>query len=300
MNALSPPVCFERPDLAALAREGAVVDMHFHSRASDGRDGAAAIAARARALGIGVAVTDHNAVATALELERFEGVFSIPGIELTSWEGTHLLVYFYDAGGLLSFYRRHVAPYRGAEVMSSLSLGLSELIARARDCETLVVLPHPCCGNYTGVHNPLFDDAQRAEFFARVDGIEAINAENLKTGNLKSALLGFNLEKPLTGGSDGHRLDRLGRAVTVACCPQSPRAFLDAVKGRRARVVGKEIGLLRQVAGGGTRLRTGIRHAPDLVGKHLRVLNATSRRLCDSVQHRLAERLLGAGGRRRA
>lgn len=299
MNERFPQVCFERPDLAALAREGAVVDMHFHSRASDGKDGAAAIAARARALGIGVAVTDHNAVATALELERCGDVFSVPGIELTSWEGTHLLVYFYDADSLLGFFRRHVAPFRGPEVMSSLSLRLAELIARARDYETLVVLPHPCCGNYTGVHNPFFDDAERAEFFAQVDGIEAINAENLKKGNLKSALLGFNLKKALTGGSDGHGVDRLGRAVTAAPCAWSRRAFLDAVKGRRARVVGKELGLLRKVSGGGTRLRTGIRHAPDLVGKNLRVLNASSRRLCDSVQHRLAVHLLGAGGRRR-
>ncbi|MEJ5357416.1 MAG: PHP-associated domain-containing protein [Desulfobacterales bacterium] len=291
MNEEAYRVRFERPRLAELARDGAVVDMHFHSRLSDGRDDAAAIAARARELGIGVAVTDHNAVATALELDRFEDLLSIPGIELTSWEGTHLLVYFYDARSLLRFFRRHVEPFRGAEVMSSLSLGLASLLERARDFETLVVFPHPYCGNYTGVQNPLFDEGERAAFFKQVDGIEAINAENLNRWNLKSALLGFNLGKALTGGSDGHRRARLGRAVTVAACPSNRRAFLDAVKEGRARVVGKEVDLLRKVTENGARLRTGIRHAPDLVGKNLRFLNATSRRLCDSVQRSLAGRL---------
>jgi len=60
----------------------------------------------------------------AVEIDRFKNVFSIPGIELTSYEGTHLLVYFYDIKSLLRFYSRDVQPFIGPEIMSSLSLEL--------------------------------------------------------------------------------------------------------------------------------------------------------------------------------
>ncbi|HEX5681637.1 MAG TPA: PHP domain-containing protein, partial [Desulfobacterales bacterium] len=96
-------IAFERPDLEELTRHGAVVDMHFHSDLSDGHDSIAAIARRAAELGIGIAVTDHNSIHGAVEIDRFKEVFSIPGIELTSYEGTHLLVYFYDIRSLLKF-----------------------------------------------------------------------------------------------------------------------------------------------------------------------------------------------------
>jgi hypothetical protein len=53
---------------------------------------------------IGVAITDHNEIRGAVEMDRIRDVLSIPGIEVTSGEGSHLLVYFYrhqGAEGLL-------------------------------------------------------------------------------------------------------------------------------------------------------------------------------------------------------
>ena len=35
-----------------------------------------------------------------------------------------------------------------------------------------------------------------------VDGVEVINSENLNRWNMKSTVLGFNLSKIITGGSD--------------------------------------------------------------------------------------------------
>ena len=107
-------IIFERPQLEDLAQAYTVVDMHFHSELSDGHASIEDIARRALELGIGIAVTDHNAIHGAVEIDRFKNVFSIPGIELTSYEGTHLLVYFYDIKGLLRFYSRHVQPFIGA------------------------------------------------------------------------------------------------------------------------------------------------------------------------------------------
>jgi predicted metal-dependent phosphoesterase TrpH len=284
-------IVFERPNLKELTRRFAVVDMHFHSHLSDGHDTIEDIARCALELGIGLAVTDHNAIHGAVEIDRFRNVFSIPGIELTSYEGTHLLVYFYEIKSLLRFYSQHVQPFVGAEIMSSLSLELEDLIRRARKFETLIIFPHPYCGSYTGIHNPYFTDERLVDLLGIVDGVEVINSENLNKWNLRSALLGFNLNKSITGGSDGHRLSRLGRVVTVADCPWRRRAFLDAVKRRRARVIGKEIDILRKMTSNGGKLRTSIRHYPDLVEKNLRFLNTTSRRIKENVKRSLHERL---------
>jgi predicted metal-dependent phosphoesterase TrpH len=265
--------------------------MHFHSHLSDGHDSIEDIAHRALELGTGIAVTDHNAIHGAVEIDRFKTVFSIPGIELTSFEGTHLLVYFYEIKSLLRFYSQHVQPFMGAEIMSSLSLGLEDLIQRARKFETLIIFPHPYCGSYTGIHNPYFENEQFTQLLDMVDGVEVINSENLNKWNLRSALLGFNLNKSITGGSDGHRLSQLGRVVTVADCPWRRRAFLDAVRRRKARVIGKEIDILRKMTSNGVKLRSSISHYPDLVEKNLRFLNTTSRRLRENMKRSLNERL---------
>ena len=284
-------ILFERPNLPELREQYAVVDMHFHSHLSDGHASIEDIAQRALELGIGIAVTDHNAIHGAVEIDRFKNVFSIPGIELTSYEGTHLLVYFYEIKSLLRFYSQHVQPFVGAEIMSSLTLELEDLIQRARKFETLIIFPHPYCGSYTGIHNPYFNDEQYTELLELADGVEVINSENRNKWNLKSALLGFNLNKSITGGSDGHRLSQLGRVVTVADCAWKRRAFLDAVKHRKARVIGKEIDILRKMTSNGGKLRSSMRHYPDLVEKNLRFLNTTSRRIKENVKRSLNDTL---------
>ena len=284
-------IVFERPRLEDLVSRYAVVDMHFHSHLSDGHDSIEDIAGRALELGIGIAVTDHNSIHGAVEIDRFKTVFSIPGIELTSYEGTHVLVYFYEIKSLLRFYSRDVQPYMGAEVMSSLSLELEEIIRRARRFETVIIFPHPYSGSYTGLHNPYFRKERFARMLDLADGVEVINSENLNKWNLRSALLGFNLSKAITGGSDGHRLMQMGRVVTTADCAWRRRSFLDAVKRRKARVIGKEIDIIHKMTSNGSKLRSSMRHYPDLVEKNLRFLNTTSRLIRENVKRSLNERM---------
>ncbi|MCK7483689.1 MAG: hypothetical protein M0C28_46770 [Candidatus Moduliflexus flocculans] len=152
-------ILFERPDLQELTRSS-TRSWTCISTATCRTGTLRSKTSRSRAmeLGIGIAVTDHNSIHGAVEIDRFKSVFSIPGIELTSYEGTHLLVYFYEIKSLLRFYSQHVQPFMGAEIMSSLSLELEDLIQRARKFETLIIFPHPYCGSYTGIHNPYFND----------------------------------------------------------------------------------------------------------------------------------------------
>ncbi len=281
-------IVFQKPDLENLTRHRTVVDMHFHTRYSDGGSDVHEIAARARELGIGVAITDHNEIAGAVEISRCKNVLSIPGIEVTSSEGSHILIYFYDVKSLQKFYARDVRPFMGPSVMHSISLPMEEIIARAKGYRSLTIFAHPFSAAFTGVCNFYFPGKRLDAILQQADGVEAINASNLTKWNLRCALLAFNLNKAVTGGSDGHSLKHLGRTVTYAACRGSRRAFLDAVKQGRSKVVGKEIDLLRKVASNGVKLKSNLKNTPDLLEKNIRygytVINSKSKTLRERMR----------------
>jgi predicted metal-dependent phosphoesterase TrpH len=287
-------VLFDRPDLVRLNQTHTVVDLHFHSHYSDGLNSITKIAQRARNLGIGIAITDHNEIRGALEMDQHEDIFSIPGIEITSAEGSHLLVYFDTTEQLQKFYSRHVVPFMGHGVMSSLGLSMEQIILRARDYECLIIFAHPYCALYTGICNLHFSPEQLERLFQMVDGVEAINANNLKRWNLKCTVLGFNLGKAMVGGSDGHALNHMGRSVTYAQTPRNRQDFLNALRLQANKVMGKEITLLRKVTSNGLKLRSNLNNCPDLMEKHFRysckVINFKSRAIRSNVKRRLNAR----------
>jgi predicted metal-dependent phosphoesterase TrpH len=282
---------FEKPNLPELTINNAVVDLHFHSYYSDGFNTVETIAKKAHELGIGIAVTDHNEIRGAVEIDGYRDIFSIPGIEMTSREGTHVLIYFYQIDTLEKFYRDHVIPYMGNDIMSSTTLEMEEIIKRARKFKTVIIFPHPFCGVYTGIQNSYFPQDRLERIFPKVDGVEVINSENMNKSNLRSALLGFNLGKGITGGSDGHRISQMGKVVTYASCKPNRKAFLDAVKKRKTKVVGKETALINKVTSNGVKLRNNIKNYPDLVEKNLkysyRIINSKSKEIKENVKRSL-------------
>ncbi len=289
---------FEKPDLVEMTKNFTVVDLHFHSRHSDGSNSIEEIARYARELNIGIAITDHNAIDGAIEIDAYKDVLSIPGIEVTSLEGAHIIVYFYDIKSLKQFYAREIRPCMGPDIMSSTSLRMEEIILRARRYRSVVIFPHPSCAVYTGVCSTYFPEERRQELFKMVDGVEVINSGNLKKQNLKCALLGFNLDKAITGGSDGHLLTHMGRVVTYADCRPQRRAFLEAVKKKKSKVIGKEVNLFRKMTANGYKLKSSFRNSTDLIEKNVKygyaVLHMTSKSLQENVR-----RSLGSKFRRR-
>jgi predicted metal-dependent phosphoesterase TrpH len=279
---------FERPDLDKLKQKHTVVDPHFHSHYSDGYNSVETIAQKVRELGIGIAITDHNEIRGAIEIAQYRDILSIPGIEMTSAEGTHILIYFYQLDHLETFYNDYVIPNMGNDIMSSTALPMEKIIRRARKFKTVIIFPHPYCGVYTGIQNSYFSQDRRDRIFSMVDGVEVINSENMKISNLRSALLGFNLNKSITGGSDGHRVAQMGRVVTYASCRPNRKAFLDAIKKKKTKVVGKEIDLIRKVTSNGVKLRNNIKNYPDLFEKNLKygytVINSKSKEIKENVK----------------
>ena len=291
----SDRVRFDKPDLDLLNKTYTVVDTHFHSTYSDGLNRIDKIAERARQLGIGIAITDHNEIRGALELDQYKDILSIPGIELTVAEGSHLLVYFYEVVDLQRFYENEIVPHMGSGVMTSLSLSMEAAIERARRYRCVVIFPHPYCAMYTGICNAQFSETQRQGLFQMVDGIEAINANNLNKWNLKCAVLGFNLDSAMVGGSDGHSLNHMGRAVTYAECPKTRHDFLNAVLQKTNQVMGKEITFLRKVTSNSLKLRCNLTNYPDLISKNIRygrkVLNLKTQAMREQVRRGLEQHL---------
>ncbi len=287
---------FEAPNIPALNNSHTVVDLHFHSCFSDGVDTVDDIAQRARQLGIGIAITDHNAIDGAVEIDGYDDVFSIPGIEVTTLEGTHILVYFYRIDDLKDFYTNDVKPYMGPTVMASIGLDVESIVRRARKYNSVVIFPHPYSAAFTGICNHSFSEAELDHLLRLADGVEVINSENLKRWNMKSALLGFNLNRAITGGSDGHSLQEMGNVVTYAACARSRKAFLDAVNRKAAKVVGTESKLLTKIQSNGAKLKRNINNYPDMVEKNIRfgksVIRFRTRRVAEQIWKRINDRHL--------
>ncbi len=282
---------FKRPDIESLKKAATVVDLHFHTSYSDGINGARTIATRAKRLGIGVGITDHNEIRGALEIDRIEDVLTIPGIEVTSAEGSHVLVYFEAVEALRQFFFDDIQPAMGNDLMSSTRLPMEDIIRRAKAYDAVVIFPHPFSAAYTGVCNSYFSKERLQNLFEMADGVEAINASNMNKWNLQCAVLGFNLNKTVIGGSDGHRLSQMGKAVTCAECEPTRAAFLDALRSGRTRVVGKEIDIIRKVTTHTIKLKSTWKNYPDILEKNLRysytLFNSKSRDIKENVKRTL-------------
>jgi hypothetical protein len=108
-------------------------------------------------------------------------------------------------------------------------------------------------------------------------------------------VLGFNLDSAMLGGSDGHSLGHMGRAVTYAECPKTRHDFLNAVLQKSNQVMGKEITFLRKVTSNSLKLRCNLTNYPDLIEKNIRygrkVLHLKTQAVREQVRRGLEQHL---------
>jgi predicted metal-dependent phosphoesterase TrpH len=167
------------------------VDLHTHtSYSADATTSPLELVCRARAAGLKrVAITDHGAIAGALEGHSIDPQLVIPGEEMKCGCGTHII-------GL----------FLGRLIPNGLSV--EETVNRIRDQGGVVYAPHP----YAYLRNP---SSRAASAIAVADVVEVFNARAfVKAWNQRASAAARAVGLPEAVGSDAHFGWEIGRVYT--------------------------------------------------------------------------------------
>jgi predicted metal-dependent phosphoesterase TrpH len=216
------------------------VDMHIHTRYSDAAIRIPPLLSRARQLGTGVAITDHNEIRGVVEASGLaRDVLVVPGIELSSREGPHILLYFYSAADLADFFSSHIrANLRTCQYMA-VRMSVSEILSAAGRYACVKVAAHPFgyFGINRGVLKCIDNKSLPPEIIGLFDGIEVICGGMSRELNEKATGYAVDHDVPITGGSDAHVLPSVGGVVTGVRA-DTVEAFLDGILARKSIVIG--------------------------------------------------------------
>ena len=67
----------------------------------------------------------------------------VPGMEVSAFDGPHILTYFYSPGDLEDFYRKHIEPNRQKAPWLATKLRTPEILDRAEGYNCVMVAAHP-------------------------------------------------------------------------------------------------------------------------------------------------------------
>lgn len=243
MTQISQTVTHARPDFAALSEAGLMpVDMHTHTVHSDAPTRVRDALRKAEGCGFGLAITDHNGVGGVLEAQRLgTRAMVVPGIEVSAWDGPHILIYFYDIHDMEDFYEVHIRDARSKSPYLATRLMTEEILERAAGYSCVVSAAHPY--GYLlfnkGVQKCIDREYLRPAVLSEFDAVEALCGGMGRGQNEKAAALARDMGLGVTGGTDGHLLSDLGNVVTCADAADVG-SFLDAVAKRETTIVGLE------------------------------------------------------------
>jgi predicted metal-dependent phosphoesterase TrpH len=170
-----------------------------------------------------VAIADHNSIAGTEEARRVahEGLILVPAMEITTEEG-------------------HILAYNISEKVDR-DLSVAETIDRVHAQGGMAVAAHPYRLR-TGIGENVVRDN-------KFDAVEGMNARSTSKGNRKAVELADSLGLPITGGSDAHRVENIGRGVTIvpADCSDVDE-LLKSIRDHQTTVEGKSRGRKQSIA----------------------------------------------------
>lgn len=234
---------FAKPNIPELKNQGyRCIDMHCHSRYSDGWQKIEDIYRKCRKLGIGVAIADHNHCKGSVKMAKYKNFLTVPAIETTSSEGIHTLFYFYNTRDLEHFHKTFISKKYSENPFSDLKATIFEIIDKAKEYSSRISFAHPVAPASTGICR-FMDKKEYRKLVKKVDFIEAINGCNIHRFNIKSIKWGNKVGKQFTGGSDAHTMGPVGIVVTAT----DGDNFLDSLI-KKSLVVGKETNPLMTIA----------------------------------------------------
>ncbi len=262
-------VRFERPDWEAIRDSGRMaVDMHFHTNCSDSFTDIDAAIKLAAERGVGVAVTDHNLISSLVRIKgRDIPVPVIPGMEVSTSDGPHILVYFYDQDDLERFWYHNIRPRLQECPWLALRDCPTERLLEMLEGESCVVsAAHPMgyLMSNKGVEICIRKGYLDEDIARRLDAYEVLCSGMTRESNRESLMSATMYGIGFTGGTDGHTLGEIGNVVTVSDASEVD-SFLDDVVRKRVDVIGLEKTVPKKVYMASASLSRFMMHSPSAI-----------------------------------
>ncbi len=269
MSIDTPRIKFENPNWENIADEGyQCADMHIHTDCSDSYSDIKRLLNIARSRRIGMAVTDHNLITSLEKIDlKNTDVFIIPGMEVSTSDGPHILTYFYDMNDLRSFWNSNIRPRLQSCPWLALKDCSTEKLLDMLEGENCVVSgAHPMgyLGSNKGVEICNRKGYIPDEVIRRLDAYEVICGGMTRQDNIE-AIRSFNRHGlGVTGGSDGHIAEDVGSVVSISKA-DDVEGFLNSVLKRENYIRGLEKDFPRRALTGLTSFYNFLDYTPAVI-----------------------------------
>jgi len=288
MSQKQDSISYCKPDISLIHSSGyCPVDMHLHTTHSDGLTRIDDLLRYAAKQQIGVAITDHNEISGSLDaLSKDSNVLIIPGIELETLEGPHLLFYFYTAGDMQSFFKDFNRERTRETPGLSRNLPVLECLHLAESYDCLRIAAHPF--GYYGINRGVLKCVEKqmlSGVMDNIDGIEVICGGMIDSLNQRAINYARQHEIPYTGGSDAHILPDVGNVVTAAYA-ETVEEFLNSVSKRENLVIGKSSGYMAKGATAGVIAWSFVPFSYSKLGAHYAIHKLKARHLFSSYRQK--------------
>ena len=205
------------------------IDMHVHSKSSDGTASVKELLSLSKKLKTGLAITDHNIISGSIEACKDKDALVIPGIEVGSSSFNHLLFYFYDIQELKEFYQKEILPFKIDHRfhLYRTKLPLIKLLEISKNYNCLTSAAHPSIKTLIWTKKPL----------SMVDAIEVLNSSIPSKYNAKAFKISDTLKKSKTAGSDAHSIRHLNSGGIISN-ENNIEGILNSVKKNKNKITG--------------------------------------------------------------
>jgi predicted metal-dependent phosphoesterase TrpH len=242
--------------------------MHIHTDCSDSYSDIRRLLSIARSRKVGMAVTDHNLITSldSIEVEK-EEVLIIPGMEVSTSDGPHILTYFYEMKDLKAFWLENIKP----RIQSCPWLALKDCsteklldLLEDQNCVVSGARPMGYLGSNKGVEICNRKGYLSDEVIRRLDAYEVICGGMTREDNIE-AIRSFNkYDLGITGGSDGHIAEDVGSVVTISKA-EDVESFLNNIIKKENFVRGSEKDFQRRALTGLTSFYNFLDYTPAVI-----------------------------------
>lgn len=259
-------VCFETPDVKALSEQGMMcIDMHFHTNCSDSFTDVNSLVKLARERHVGVAITDHNLISSLKKIDlKRSNVTIIPGMEVSTTDGPHILTYFYEMADLENFWADKIRPrLQACPWLALKDCTVEQLLDMLENEQCVVSGAHPMGYFHSnkGVEVCHTKGYISEETVKRLDAYEVICSGMTHSNNLSALKAAKEHGLSYTGGTDGHLLMEVGNVVTASESSDTD-AFLNNIVNGKSNVIGIEKNAVEKIQMGSASFSKFVMHAP--------------------------------------